>query len=126
MLGCQCDGQFAMRLGKRARQHDHARVRLACESVDCAFDLGWVAHVSRRHLHHEGPRRSLDRRYVEFPRWVLRIDKHQYRVHARCDLLEQLHPFAAERGLSRHETGDVESTFGGKWMELLKEIAPRV
>src|SRR5262249_52736934 len=59
MAGREPYDQFLMRVCRRARGHDHAAIRPACEFRDGIFDFARVAGIDRGHLDSERRRHTL-------------------------------------------------------------------
>jgi len=66
---------------------------IGTDGRDIALDLAGVAHVDRAHFDPKGRRHGLDYTKLAGPGGYIGITNDCRSHHARCDLLEHLHPF---------------------------------
>src|SRR6516165_12317933 len=96
-----------MNVCQRARCHDQAAVRRACEGRDVALDLAGIAYVDRAHLHTDQWRHGLDGAELTRPGGYGGLPKHGRSRHTGGNLFEQLQPFPAYAVLEQGEPGNI-------------------
>src|SRR4029077_20491317 len=90
------------------RHDDKATIRFACQCGNDGLDLGPVANRCCGRLHSKGGSSSFKEFQVIFGICRrFRVEQERDPVDVRRNLLEQLQPLAAQRGLDSGETGDV-------------------
>src|SRR5215467_6794101 len=94
--GSKHDDETTVRYSKRAGCQDQTAIAGTCEGDDAALDLTGVAHVDWSDVHLERRSHRLDDAELADPGGHCGIANDHRAGHPRCNLLEQLKPFATD------------------------------
>src|SRR3977135_725492 len=93
--------------GEDVRQRQQATIRLTCERIDGALNLGSVVDAGRSQLHSKRRGRSGNRAHAPRRLRIIWIENDYGPHEAGLDLLEHFQPFAAHCVLEAGEPGDI-------------------
>src|SRR5262245_46871359 len=92
---------------QRAPRYNQAAIRGPREGRDGTLDLADISYVDRGQLNAERRRGRLDRAELAGPGGYTGVSHDSYSRHTRCDLLEQLQPFAGQAVFVIEKTSNI-------------------